>query len=209
MPPDWQSKLPLRWRVIGKLIMSISSSPMTLLRAAGPAGPSLIEKLRPDLVSKFSQHFPRGSRAALDYIYHVNAQFPSGEEAFAALQLPGSFTWAAKPLVSRLPNLDPKVPVTFLYGEHTWMDKWIGLHLTDVLGSRAQYAILPDAGHHVYVDNARDFNKAVDLAIQHKLKQISDHQMEIALSKWRAQQAFAQAKAAKDTSGAAAEPATN
>jgi pimeloyl-ACP methyl ester carboxylesterase len=186
MPPDWVSRLPLRWRIIGKLIMSISSSPMTLLRAAGPVGPSLIQKLRPDLVSKFSQHFPAGSRAALDYIYHVNAQFPSGEEAFAALQLPGSFTWAAKPLVNRLPALDPSVGVSFLYGEHTWMDKWIGLHLKDILGQRAQFAILPDAGHHIYVDNPADFNKAVDLAIQNKLKQISDDQMDIALTKWRA-----------------------
>jgi pimeloyl-ACP methyl ester carboxylesterase len=159
---------------------------MTLLRAAGPVGPSLIQKLRPDLVSKFSQHFPAGSRAALDYIYHVNAQFPSGEEAFAALQLPGSFTWAAKPLVNRLPALDPSVGVSFLYGEHTWMDKWIGLHLKDILGQRAQFAILPDAGHHIYVDNPADFNKAVDLAIQNKLKQISDDQMDIALTKWRA-----------------------
>lgn len=162
---------------------------MSLLRAAGPVGPTLFQKLRPDLIRKFTHHFPKDSRVPLDYLYHINAQYPSGEHAFAELSAADAFGWAAKPLADRLTNLDPSVRLSFLYGESTWMDKWAGLHLKDQLGDRAQFAILPNAGHHIYVDNALDFNRCIKLASDGNLRQISEMQIQKILAQYQAAQA--------------------
>jgi len=54
------------------------------------------------------------------------------------------------PLVDRVSAL--KIPVTFVYGQHDWMDPEGGLRAVEKLkeaGNRhAKMVIVPDAGHH-------------------------------------------------------------
>ena len=42
-------------------------------------GPSLISKFRPDLQKKYENVFGEGDTRVLDYIYHLNAQYPRYE----------------------------------------------------------------------------------------------------------------------------------
>jgi abhydrolase domain-containing protein 4 len=100
------------------------------------------------------------------YIYHINAQNPSGETAFAALN--ESLGWAARPLGNRLPALPNTVSVALLYGSSTWMDKEAGNTLKEVLGERATLDIIPRSGHHIYADNYRAFNDVVVQMLKEK-----------------------------------------
>jgi pimeloyl-ACP methyl ester carboxylesterase len=171
-PADWDDRIPAKWKAIIKVVSSISNSPLSLLRAAGPIGPSLIQRVRPDLVNKFGRFFPDEDRTALDYIYHVNAQAPAGEEAFAKLTVPIGF--AAKPLVNRLHEISEDVPVSFIYGEDTWMDIRVGVKAKESMKSPTDFVVIPNAGHHVYIDNYDLFNEAVKLATKGKMATLSE-----------------------------------
>ena len=54
-----------------------------------------------------------------DYIYHLNAQTPSGEAAFKTLA--GSYGFAKDPVIRKIDKLDADVPITFLYGAKSWI----------------------------------------------------------------------------------------
>jgi len=140
------------------LAANVVTSPFSVLRALGPVGPSLIDKFRPDLTLKFADIFP-DTKLMSSYIYHCNAQSPSGESAFWHLQIP--FGWAKLPLACRLDLIPQNIPITAIYGEDTWMDYRSLVNILPNLGSRTEIVLLPDAGHHVYIDSATLFNFAV------------------------------------------------
>lgn len=74
------------------------------------AGPTLVRRVRGDLGRKFGGN--GDEEAIFDYIYHCNAQEPSGETAFKTLS--ASFGWAKRPMIDRLPSLQKDVPITFM-----------------------------------------------------------------------------------------------
>lgn len=47
-----------------------------------------------------------------------------GESAFTSLVT--GFGWSKNPMIKRIQYLDKRVPITFIYGQNTWMDKNIG-----------------------------------------------------------------------------------
>jgi pimeloyl-ACP methyl ester carboxylesterase len=140
------------------LAANVVTSPFSILRALGPIGPSLIDRFRPDLKMKFSQ-FITDPNIMSSYIYHCNAQTPSGESAFWHLHIP--FGWAKLPLEKRLHQISPDIPITAIYGQDTWMDINSLYKLLPFLQSRTELVLLPDAGHHVYIDSSTLFNLAV------------------------------------------------
>ncbi len=65
-------------------------------------------------------------------------------------------------MIKRVGDIDPKIPIWFIYGNKSWIDKAGG----DVKEIRGTYAyvsvkIIHDAGHHVYADQPELFNKHV------------------------------------------------
>ena len=82
-----------------------------------------------------------------NYIYHISAQPGSGEFALARLLLPGAF--ARKPLFNRLPKL--RIPVSFIYGSHDWMDFRQAVLLGPRMNSPTKVAVVSNAGHHLYL----------------------------------------------------------
>eukprot|EP00047_Mylnosiga_fluctuans_P013065 m.29204 g.29204 ORF g.29204 m.29204 type:complete len:425 (+) comp4638_c0_seq1:87-1361(+) len=133
-------------------------SPLALLRAFGSYAPSVLARIRPDLARKFSDTLE--NNLLYEYIYHLNAKPPSAELGF--LHLVNVFRWARRPMIERIGNLDSNVPITFIYGAHTWMDISVG-ELTRALrpDSHVDVQIVPGAGHHVYVDQHDEFNRLV------------------------------------------------
>jgi len=140
------------------LAANVFTSPFSVLRALGPYGPSLVNKFRPDLHMKFSTLIPE-SKWMSSYIYHCNAQDPSGEVGFNHLQIP--FGWARLPLENRLHDISPQVPITAIYGEDTWMDYSTMINIMPSFKSRMELLLLPKAGHHVYIDSNDLFNFTV------------------------------------------------
>jgi len=145
---------------------SFISSPFSFLRVAGPIGPLLVDWARPDLAVKF-QHLLSDKAVSTAYIYHCNAQDPSGDMAFSCLQIPVG--WARDPVARHLPNLPEDIPVSIIFGKKTWMDVSTTLLIAKKMKPFVEIVLIPDAGHHVYIDNLPLFNQAIILCGNQKL----------------------------------------
>lgn len=118
--------------------------------------------LRQDLRSKFQKLFD--DDRILEYLYHCNAQAPTGEEAFRTIS--DLLAWAKSeyvvlfdikisfcriildPMIDRIHFIDESIPIHFLHGEQSWIEidsSWIAQ------GMRGNVFIdtIKDAGHHV------------------------------------------------------------
>lgn len=158
-PSGYQpTRFPLWMRTAAALLRPFS--PLAILRGFGPLGPRLIPRIRPDFAVRFSTII--GDPTLLyNYIYHLNAQKPSGEVMFAAVSLP--YGWARAPLINRVQEIDSRLPITFIYGEKTWMDKTVGRKVQDLrAGSSVSVHQLADSGHHVYAENPVGFAKILE-----------------------------------------------
>uniref|UniRef100_A0A8D1PWE1 (Lyso)-N-acylphosphatidylethanolamine lipase n=1 Tax=Sus scrofa TaxID=9823 RepID=A0A8D1PWE1_PIG len=112
-PPTWVKAVA---SVLGR------SNPLAVLRVAGPWGPGLVQRFRPDFKRKFADFFEDDTIS--EYIYHCNAQNPSGETAFKAMM--ESFGWARRPMLERIHLIRKDVPITMIYGANTWIDTSTG-----------------------------------------------------------------------------------
>jgi len=65
------------------------------------------------------------------------------------------------PLVDRIAPL--KIPVTFVYGDHDWMNPQGGKESVEKLrqagNGQGRMYIIREAGHHVYLDNPKFVNE--------------------------------------------------
>ncbi|XP_051984656.1 (Lyso)-N-acylphosphatidylethanolamine lipase-like isoform X1 [Xyrauchen texanus] len=148
---------PPRWL---KAVASVFSlfNPLAVIRAAGPWGPGLVNRFRPDFKRKFEDLFDDDTMT--QYIYHCNAQSPSGEVGFKAMS--ESFGWAKRPMVQRVNLLPPTMPVTMLYGALSWVDSSTGNRVAEIRGkSPTSVILIEDASHHVYADQPDEFNRVV------------------------------------------------
>ncbi|CAG8764305.1 7246_t:CDS:2, partial [Racocetra persica] len=144
-------------RTMSNIIIKLWDSditPQLIMRWAGPFGPSLVNRYT---TRRFS-HLDEQDRFDLhDYLYHISSAPGSGEFALSRILAPGAF--ARKPLINRLPNL--KMPATFMYGEYDWMDYRPAVEAGNNMKVPTKVLRIPDAGHHLYLDNPIEFNKAV------------------------------------------------
>ncbi|CAG9127358.1 unnamed protein product [Plutella xylostella] len=175
-------QVPLWVKAVATAVQPLN--PLWALRAAGPAGRWLVSKTRPDLSRKFTPYVPDAETVIPEYIHQCNSQTPSGESAFHALM--HGFGWAKNPMVKRVNEISPSLPVTVLYGSRSWVDNCTGqinpsLPVTVLYGSRSwvdnctgqvlaetrpkgaktYVQVINGAGHHVYLDKADLFNKYV------------------------------------------------
>ncbi|CAG0923944.1 unnamed protein product [Notodromas monacha] len=95
-----------------------------------------------------------------NYIYHCNAQNPSGEGAFHAMSM--QFGWAKDPMLARMDLLDPSVPITLIYGAGSWISSEPGARIKEKRGESVRLEKIASAGHHVYADRADLFNDLVN-----------------------------------------------
>ncbi|KAL3859771.1 hypothetical protein ACJMK2_009965 [Sinanodonta woodiana] len=147
-----------RWaRVIITLVQPFN--PLAIVRAAGPWGPGLVKKFRPDLKKKFSDLFDDDT--IFEYIYHCNAQKPSGETAFKALSM--SFGWAKHPMIQRVGQIHKSIPMTFIHGSESWISQDTSYRVKYIRkDSFVDVQVIDGAGHHVYADEPHAFNYLVD-----------------------------------------------
>ncbi|XP_077982755.1 (Lyso)-N-acylphosphatidylethanolamine lipase-like [Glandiceps talaboti] len=157
-PANFESRVPVWVRAIAKFVMGINGSILSVLRFAGPYGPDLVKRGRSDLQGKFSELFDDDT--ITNYIYHCNAQSPSGERAFKTLMM--SWGFAKNPLINRIQDIHKDVPMTFIYGADTYsiIDPTMGEKTQDIRqGSHVKVHLIEEASHHVYADQPKEFNK--------------------------------------------------
>ncbi|XP_077286908.1 (Lyso)-N-acylphosphatidylethanolamine lipase-like [Arctopsyche grandis] len=151
-------KLPMWVRMIFYVLRPLN--PLWPLRAAGPWGESLVGKARANLVAKFASFLPQAEDVIPQYIHQCNSQKPSGESAFHAMMHMWAF--AKIPIVRRMHRLDSNTRLTMLFGAKSWVDSSIGYSIQkDLRNSTVDVHIIPEAGHHVYLDQPEIFNKFV------------------------------------------------
>lgn len=73
-----------KWLVVSANFFFKHFSPLSALRAAGPYGPSLLQRMRSDIKGKFQEALgEEDANTVMEYIYHCNARTPAtGELAF-------------------------------------------------------------------------------------------------------------------------------
>ena len=60
-------------------------------------------------------------------------------------------------------GLDPSVPISFIYGNRSWMDPLSGERVRELRPqSYVRVYRIPRAGHHVHADKPEEFNQAVN-----------------------------------------------
>uniref|UniRef100_A0A3Q2P1G0 (Lyso)-N-acylphosphatidylethanolamine lipase n=1 Tax=Fundulus heteroclitus TaxID=8078 RepID=A0A3Q2P1G0_FUNHE len=144
-----------------KAIASVVSlfNPLAVIRAAGPWGPGLVNRFRPDFKRKFEDLFDDDTMT--QYIYHCNAQTPSGEVGFRAMS--ETLGWAKRPMLQRVHLLPPSMPVTMLFGARSWVDSSSGNRAAEIRGkAHTKVLLINEASHHVYADQPDDFNREVE-----------------------------------------------
>ncbi|XP_014380862.1 protein ABHD4 [Alligator sinensis] len=148
-PPTWVKAVAA---VLGR------SNPLAVLRVAGPWGPSLVQRFRPDFKQKFAEFFEDDTIS--EYIYHCNAQTPSGEAGFKAMTQ--ALGWARRPMLERIHLLPTALPITLIYGAESWIDTSTGRRVKELRpGSYVRHLAITGASHHVYADQPAAFNAAV------------------------------------------------
>jgi len=167
-PQKIEDVLPATKSTKVKVITTIGQklNPLALIRAAGPMGPALIGRARPDLVLKFDALNQNGNADVSSYIYHSNAQSPTGEEAFRTMM--DFFGWAKNPMRHRIHELKSDIPLTMIYGEKTWLPNVPEAEIKELRSPDAYVKVytIAEAGHHVYVDNQSLFNSIVNKAAE-------------------------------------------
>jgi abhydrolase domain-containing protein 5 len=164
-PADLSQRYPIPLWVKAIAYVLQPLNPLWGIRVAGPMGPKLIEKVRPDLVNKFSSLTENEDVKIADYIFHCNAQNPTGEAAFHSMM--SSFGWAKFPMSKRIPELKKDIGLTMIYGSRSWVDHSPGNIIQQMrTGSYVNVQIIQGAGHHVYADKKDHFNDIVHKACE-------------------------------------------
>ncbi|KAG8005076.1 1-acylglycerol-3-phosphate O-acyltransferase ABHD5 [Nibea albiflora] len=141
-------------RAIGAVMSPFN--PLAGLRLAGPLGPMLVQTIRSDFKQKYASVFD--DNTVSDYIYHLNAQTPSGETAFKNMTIP--YGWAKRPMLERIDQVQPDIPVSFIYGSRSSIDSDSGQAFKKTRPD-VEIRVIRGAGHYVFADQPDDFNQAV------------------------------------------------
>ncbi|XP_032391009.1 1-acylglycerol-3-phosphate O-acyltransferase ABHD5 [Etheostoma spectabile] len=148
------SSIPVWIRAMGAVMSPFN--PLAGLRLAGPLGPMLVQTVRSDFKQKYSSVFD--DNTVSDYIYHLNAQTPSGETAFKNMTIP--YGWAKRPMLERIDQVQADIPISFIYGSRSSIDSDSGYALKKTRPD-VQIIVIRGAGHYVFADQPDDFNQTV------------------------------------------------
>ncbi|XP_071771006.1 1-acylglycerol-3-phosphate O-acyltransferase ABHD5-like [Centroberyx gerrardi] len=148
------STIPVWIRAMGAFMSPFN--PLAGLRLAGPLGPMLVQTIRSDFKQKYSSVFD--DNTVSDYIYHLNAQTPSGETAFKNMTIP--YGWAKRPMLERIGQIRADVPISFIYGSRSSIDCDSGYAIKKARPD-VEIMVIRGAGHYVFADQPDDFNQTV------------------------------------------------
>eukprot|EP00177_Eucheuma_denticulatum_P004591 GFKZ01008355.1.p1 GENE.GFKZ01008355.1~~GFKZ01008355.1.p1 ORF type:complete len:420 (+),score=36.30 GFKZ01008355.1:105-1262(+) len=130
-------------------------TPQVLVRwGGGNLGRRLAGRM---ILARFGMNDSKGEEALVEYFYQISAAPASGEYSLSTVLESGAY--ARRPLCERLVGVT--VPVAFLYGDRDWMSADAGTEVTKRMRVKSWVKKIAGAGHHVYFDNAAEFNQLV------------------------------------------------
>lgn len=143
-----------------EFIWSKRISPFTIIRGAGPLGPYLTSNWS---FSRFGKNTDMKEVLKLHaYSYNTFVAKASGEHALGRLLGPAALP--RYPLLKRVPQA-LKMDSLWLYGDKDWMSKEAGEVMCREINkagqAHAEYQIISDAGHNLFIDNPKQFKDAV------------------------------------------------
>jgi len=132
-------------------------SPFQIVRSTFFWSPMLIGKYSS---RRFSTLTPEERRDMHEYIMNITLAKGSGEYCINHILAPS--TQARLPLADRIADLRKDMSVTFVYGDHDWMDPIGGKQSIQAMkkagNNNGRLYIINNAGHHVYLDNVSTVN---------------------------------------------------
>ncbi|KAM5157937.1 1-acylglycerol-3-phosphate O-acyltransferase ABHD5 isoform 2-T2 [Mantella aurantiaca] len=151
-----ERSIPIWIKAVGAVLSPFN--PLAGLRLAGPLGLSLVQRIRPDFKKKYASMFDDDT--VTEYIYHCNAQPPSGETAFRTMTVP--YGWAQRPMLQRIGRMQPNIPIAVIYGARSCIDGNSGGTIQSLRpNSYVNTVAIRGAGHYVFADQPEDFNQKV------------------------------------------------
>lgn len=135
-------------------------SPLWIVRAAGPLGPVILRKGRPDIVKKYENVVEKHDKTIAKYVYHCNTKKTTGELAFKHLLDIGAYP--LRPMGERMiEGLKQEIPVTIIFGDESWIENDYGPVIKEGRPSRYTHIENIAAGHQLFSDNSEEFNRIV------------------------------------------------
>ncbi|XP_040565052.1 (Lyso)-N-acylphosphatidylethanolamine lipase isoform X2 [Lepeophtheirus salmonis] len=167
----WGMAVPPQIKGLGFIIENIIDlarhfTPLLGLRVSGTLGLNAIKWFKNDLLVIWKETFKSEDESLLaEYLYHCNAQKPTGESAFTYLN--EMLIWARNPMIPRLNRLDSNVNLTTIFGEYSWIFK-LGVDGLDVARVENKgynkLEIIEKGSHHLFLDNPQKFTEIVNKA---------------------------------------------
>lgn len=150
---EWTLPKPIVW------LWNRHVSPFTVVRLAAPLGPQLVSSWT---YRRFND-LPTDEMERMHmYAYRTFRAKPSGELGLTRLLAPGAVP--RMPLLDRAPT-GLKCPSLWIYGDSDWMNVWAGRDVVDRINkvgdAKAEFNVVPEAGHHTYLDNPEAFDRVV------------------------------------------------
>lgn len=137
-------------------------SPFSLVRNTGPLGAKFVSGWSS---RRFANLPPSEADALHRYSYGIFNSPGSGEYALNFLLAPGGHgRWPLAERAHRIP-----CPSIWVYGDRDWMDVRGGRQAASSIrsvGGRADVVTIPDAGHHIYLDNPEALNDLITQFMQ-------------------------------------------
>jgi cardiolipin-specific phospholipase len=134
-------------------------SPFSIVRMATFLGPRVVGGWS---YRRFND-LPRDQMEKLHmYVYRTFMAKPSGEYGLTRILAPGVVP--RMPLLKRAP-LGLKCPSLWVYGDSDWMNVYAGKDVVERINkardprTKAEFRIVPEAGHHTYLDNPEAFDR--------------------------------------------------
>jgi abhydrolase domain-containing protein 4 len=139
--------------------------PFSLMRMAGPLTAPFFRLCRQDIIGKFEKIYDVPQRRIVsEYVTHCNNISITGEQAFHRLMKNGP--WPVNPIGEKMRlNVCKTIPITFIYGEKSWLDPCYGQHIKESRpDSHTAIHMIQGVGHKVMSDDEKIFNQIVNEA---------------------------------------------
>ncbi|KAJ4847321.1 hypothetical protein Tsubulata_017362 [Turnera subulata] len=173
---EWLTRFRATWK--GALLNHLWESnftPQKIVRGLGPWGPNLVQRYtsaRFGTRSSGETLTEEESKLLTDYIYHTLAAKASGELCLKYIFSFGAF--ARMPLLQSASEW--KVPTTFIYGVHDWMNYQGAQEARKHMKVPCEIIRVPQGGHFIFMENPEGFHSAVFYACRRYLSRNPDNE---------------------------------
>ncbi|XP_010271460.1 PREDICTED: probable 1-acylglycerol-3-phosphate O-acyltransferase [Nelumbo nucifera] len=173
---EWLTRFRATWKgTILNHLWESNFTPQKVVRGLGPWGPDLVRRYTSARFGTYSTGdvlTEEESRLLTDYVYHTLAAKASGELCLKYIFSFGAF--ARMPLLRSASEW--KVPTTFIYGFHDWMNYQGAQEARKEMKVPCEIIRVPQGGHFVFIDNPSGFHSAVLFACRRFLAPSLDEQ---------------------------------